>query len=111
MPLCQIARAESKRARHGRERDLSDSPPESAAARVSFQLRTTINRWVRHSITVEAGLQVNHPFLFSLKRFEYEALIKQFGGQVNTCIMDQLHRCYWHQEGKLQYSGVNSQHP
>lgn len=38
-----------------------------------------------------AGLQVNPPFLFSLKGFKYEALIKLFGAQVDTGLMDLLH--------------------
>lgn len=87
-----------------------DNPPESAAARVSLQLRTAINRWARRSITVGTGLQVNHPSQFPLKGFKNEALIKLFGGQVNMGIMDLLHRSCWHPEGKRHYSGVDSQH-
>lgn len=84
-------------------------PPESAAARVSFQLGPAINRWAQRFITVGTGLQDNRPFLFSLKDFKYEALMKLFGGQVNTgSILDLLH--FWQPEAELHYSDVDSLH-
>lgn len=52
------------------EKDSPHTPPESAAARVSFQLRPAINRWAQRFITVGTELQDNHPFLFSLEGFQ-----------------------------------------
>lgn len=84
------------------EKDSPRAPPESAAARVSFQLRPAINRWARRFITVGTGLQDNHPLLFSLKDFKYEALMKLSEGQVNTDnILDLLHVYCWQAEAKL----------